>query len=162
MDRHHYYIDNHWDSNRNGIVCSPRLSARQSEKGCIEVNSPPQFPRGTPGIWSPEHLLTAAAGGSFMTTFVAIAENSKLNFRSFDCRATGVLEQVDGKLMMTEIQLEPAVLITNGKDHDLTLRILRETKKNCLICNSIKTKITMYPWIEVLQLSVDEDNLLVQ
>jgi organic hydroperoxide reductase OsmC/OhrA len=97
-----------------------------------------------------------------MTTFVAIAENSKLNFRSFDCRATGVLEQVAGKLIMTEIQLEPAVLITNGKDHDLTLRILRETKKNCLICNSIKTKITMHPWIEVLQLSVDKNNLLVQ
>src|SRR5688572_9863807 len=92
MNRHQYYIENHWDRNRNGIVCSLQLSARQSEKGCIDLAAPPQFPRGMAGIWSPEHLLTAAVSGSFMTAFMAIAETSKLNFKSFDCRATGVLE----------------------------------------------------------------------
>jgi organic hydroperoxide reductase OsmC/OhrA len=149
MDRHQYYVDIHWDSDRKGIMCSPELNVSQSEKGCIEVATPPQFPKGMPGIWSPEHLFTASVSSCFMTTFLAIAENSKLNFKSFDCKATGILEQVDSKFLMTEIQLEPAVTITNEKDKDLTLRILQRTEMNCLITNSIKSKVSMKSSIKI-------------
>jgi len=33
-----------------------------------------------------------------MTTFLAIAENSRLEFKEFNCNAVGVLDQVDGNI----------------------------------------------------------------
>jgi peroxiredoxin-like protein len=157
MDRHQYYVDIHWDSDRKGIMCSPELTVSQSGKGCIEVATPPQFPKGMPGIWSPEHLFTASVSSCFMTTFLAIAENSKLNFESFDCKATGFLEHIDGKFLMTEVFLEPTVTIVQEKDQERTLRILQRTETNCLISNSIKSKVSMKPEIRVVEpRSVDE------
>ncbi len=62
----------------------------------IEVATPPQFPKGIEGIWSPEHLFAAAVSSSLMTTFLSIAENSGLVFTSFACNAKGRLEQIEG------------------------------------------------------------------
>src|SRR5688572_28990919 len=118
MDRHTYQIEIRWDSERRGIVCSPELTAFQSEKGCIEIATPPEFPKGIPGIWSPEHLFTASVSSCFMTTFLAIAENSALSFSAFACKATGILEKIEGKFLMSEIILEPIVTITQEKDRD--------------------------------------------
>ena len=149
MNTHQYNVNIHWDSDRKGIMCSPELTVPQREKGCIEVATPPQFPKGIPGIWSPEHLLTAAVSSCFMTTFLAIAENSKLNFKSLDCQAVGILDQVDGKYLMTEVVLKPEITIADMKDHDRALRILQRTEMGCLISNSIKSKVSMVPSIKV-------------
>jgi len=85
-----------------------------------------------------------------MTTFLAIAESSKLKFMSFDCNAIGVLDNVNDKLVMTEIILEPVVTLTDEKDHDRALRILQRTESNCLISNSIKSKVSMKPTVKLL------------
>ena len=95
MERHQYTVDIHWDKDRRGIMCSPELTVSQTGNGCIEVATPPQFPKGVAGIWSPEHLFTAAVSSCFMTTFLAIAENSKLDFKSFDCKAIYTLSLHD-------------------------------------------------------------------
>ena len=68
-------------------MCSPELNKKNSV--CIEVATPPEFPKGIAGIWSPEHLFVAAISGCLMTTFLAIAENSTLEFTSFSCQAKG-------------------------------------------------------------------------
>ena len=60
-----------------------------------------------PGIWSPEHLFTAAVSSCLMTTFLAVAENFGLSFSNFSCKSKGKLEKVEGRYMMTEIILEP-------------------------------------------------------
>ncbi len=156
MERHQYYVDIHWDSDRKGIMCSPELTVSQAAKGCIEVATPPQFPKGMPGIWSPEHLFTASVSSCFMTTFLAIAENSKLDFKSFDCKATGMLEQIDGKFVMSEVILEPTVAIQHEKDQERALRILQRTETNCLISNSIKSKVSMNPVVKVLDMSAED------
>ena len=74
----HYEVDLVWQSDRKGTISSPVLS------NTIEVATPPEFPKGMPGIWSPEHLLVAAVNSCYMTTFLAIAENSKLPFVSLN------------------------------------------------------------------------------
>lgn len=116
---------------------------------CIEVATPPQFPKGIPGIWSPEHLFTAAVSSCFMTTFLSIAENSKLEFKSFLCNSSGKLEQIDGKLQMTEVHLEPVLVIAKEQDREKALRIFSKTEANCLITNSIKSIVTMKSTVEV-------------
>lgn len=151
MERHEYEVNIHWDSDRKGVMCSPELTVMSNERGCIEVATPPQFPKGMAGIWSPEHLFTASVGSCFMTTFLAIAENSKLEFRAFDCKAMGILEQRDGKFLMTEIILEPQVTIVYDKDRERAQRVLQRTESNCLISNSVTSKITMLPRVELFQ-----------
>jgi len=84
-----------------------------------------------------------------MTTFLAIAESSKLEFKSFNCKAKGKLDQVDGKFLMTEIILEPTVVLVNEKDKDRALRVLEKSEKACLISNSIKSEVIMKPTIKV-------------
>src|SRR5690606_20625056 len=138
MDAHRYNVEVTWNEERKGMMCSPELTSSVGEKGCIEVATPPQFPKGIPGIWSPEHLLTAAVGSCLMTTFLAIAENSKLEFTAFTCKSQGRLDKVDGKLLMTEVDLEPQVTIEHEKDRDRALRILEKAEAACLVSNPIK------------------------
>jgi organic hydroperoxide reductase OsmC/OhrA len=150
MDPHFYTVDIAWNKDRRGMMCSPELMQDNDPAGgCIEVATPPEFPKGISGIWSPEHLFTASVSSCLMTTFLAIAENSKLAFSSFRCGSKGKLEQVDGKWMMTEVLLEPVVVVPEEKDVDRAVRVLQKSESNCLISNSIKAKVVMKPVVEV-------------
>lgn len=144
MEPHFYNVQIQWSNDRKGVMCSPELSNSSDQKnGCIEVATPPEFPKGIPGIWSPEHLFTAAVSSCLMTTFLSIAENSKLEFTSFQCNSKGKLDQVDGKYLMTEVILEPTVTISHEKDRERAERVLTKAEAACLISNSIKSKVTM-------------------
>jgi peroxiredoxin-like protein len=149
MEAHYYNVEVNWNTDRKGIMCSPELNKDASS--CIEVATPPEFPKGIPGIWSPEHLFTAAVSSCLMTTFLAIADNSKLEFVSFSCKSKGKLEQVDGKFIMSEIILEPTVTITDEKDRERTERVLQKSEAACLISNSIMSKIVLTPTIKIAQ-----------
>jgi peroxiredoxin-like protein len=142
MEAHYYNVNLNWTSDRKGEISSPELKQK------IEVATPPQFPKGIEGIWSPEHLLTAAVNSCYMTTFLAIAENSKLEFIRFDCTAKGKLEQIDGKFLITEVILEPTLVITKESDKDRAERVLQKSEGACLVSNSIKSKITLIPTIQ--------------
>ena len=141
MEPHYYNVDVNWNTERKGIICSPELS--KDAGSCIEVATPPEFSKGIPGIWSPEHLFTAAVSSCLMTTFLSIAENSKLTFLSFSCKSKGKLEQIEGKFIMSEIILEPIVTIPDEKDRERAERVLQKSEEACLISNSVKSKITM-------------------
>lgn len=150
MEKHSYNVNINWRADRKGMMCSPELAEGNSQTAnCIEVATPPPFPKGMPNIWSPEHLFTAAVSSCLMTTFLAIAENSNLEFLDFDCGSEGILEKVDGKYLMTEIILKPTVTINNEKDRDRAERILQKSEAACLISNSIKSKVTMEISIKV-------------
>lgn len=149
MDPHFYNVQIAWNKDRKGIMCSPELNVPATGSGCIEVATPPEFPKGIPGIWSPEHLFTAAVSSCLMTTFLAIAENSKLEFTAFQCDSKGKLEQVEGKYLMTEVILEPTVTISDEKDRERAERVLSKAEAACLISNSIKSNVTMIPKIVV-------------
>lgn len=147
MDPHYYNVNVQWSSDRKGMMCSPDLN--QDAGNCIEVATPPEFPKGIPGIWSPEHLLTAAVSSCFMTTFLAIAENSSLGFIGFSCQAKGKLEQVDGKLMISEVILTPTLTISTDSEREKAMKVLVKSEKACLVSNSIKSKVSMLPTIIV-------------
>jgi len=141
METHYYTVDISWENNRKGIMCSPELNARKGI--CIEVATPPEFPKGMEGIWSPEHLFVASISGCLMTSFLAIAENSTLEFKSFNCQAKGKLEMVECKLMMSEILLKPTVVIYNEVFTNKAIRILKKAEAACVITNSMKSKVMM-------------------
>jgi peroxiredoxin-like protein len=147
MEAHYYNVNLNWTSGRKGKISSPELD------NSIKVATPPEFPKGIEGVWSPEHLLTAAVVSCFMTTFLSIAENSKLEFSQFDCEAKGKLENIEGKLLMTEIILEPTLVVNKDSNIDRAERVLQKSEAACLISNSIKSKVTMIPTIKIAELS---------
>lgn len=132
-----------WKESRKGMLTAPGLP------DAITVATPPEFAGGMPGIWSPEHLFTASVSSCFMTTFLAIAENSKLQFTAFTCDAKGLLEQVDGKYRMTAVELYPRLTIVNAADREKAERVLNKSEKACLISNSISAAVSLVPEIHV-------------
>jgi organic hydroperoxide reductase OsmC/OhrA len=151
MEEHFYQVNVDWNRDRKGMMCSPELNSSLSGNGCIEVATPPEFPKGIPGIWSPEHLFTASVASCIMTTFLAIAENSNLPFSRFSCKSNGKLEKVEKRFVMTEVVVEPRVTLLHEKDRDRALRVLEKTERECLISNSIKSRVIMNPILEVEQ-----------
>jgi peroxiredoxin-like protein len=143
---HQYNVNLKWNADRVGEVSSPELNSK------IEVATPPQFPKGVEGIWSPEHFFTAAVNSCFMTTFLAIAENSRLEFKEFTCNAVGMLEQLEGKYLMTEVILNPTLVITKEEDKEKALRVLDKSEKACLISNSINSKVSLNPIVTVFEI----------
>lgn len=137
MESHKYQVDLKYINERKGEISSPVLDQK------IEVATPPEFLKGMPGIWSPEHLFTAAVSSCFMTTFLAIAENSNLEFIGLDCPAEGVLGNNEGKFAMTEITLRPVVTIANEAERERAEKIMVKAEKACLISNSFTTKVNL-------------------
>jgi peroxiredoxin-like protein len=140
---HLYEVEVDWVNDRLGVMHSPEL------KDQIQVATPPQFPKGVEKIWSPEHLFTAAVNSCLMTTFLAIAENFKLEFEDFRSRALGKLEQVDNKYMMSKIILVPQLTIAKEGDREKAVKVLQKSEAACLISNSIRSEIVFEPEIVV-------------
>lgn len=145
MEQHIFNVNLKWVADRIGEVSSPELL------DAIDVATPPQFPKGVDGVWSPEHFFTAAVNSCFMTTFLAVAENSKLEFTTFSCESEGILDKVDGKYIMTEIILKPHLKIINEADAEKAERILHKSESACLISNSIKSQVTLQPTITFVE-----------
>lgn len=151
MEKHEFKVNLKWTNDRKGVLTSPELAGGKSATdNSIEVATPPEFPQGMPNIWSPEHLFTASVSSCLMTTFLAVAENSNLDFETFSCEAIGIMERIDRKYLMTEIILKPTVTIKDENDRDRAEKVLQKSEAACLISNSIMTKVSMETTIKTI------------
>ena len=139
MSQQHFYeVSATWNEGRKGELSSPVLNKT------IECATPPEFPNGEPGIWSPEHLYAAAISSCYLSTFLAIAENFKLEFLNFSCKTKCKLEVVEGKYQITEAEITPELLLKNP-ENDLAkaIKVLEKSKAACLVTNSMKTSVSL-------------------
>ncbi|GJQ63305.1 MAG: hypothetical protein SCALA702_23580 [Melioribacteraceae bacterium] len=137
---HTYETNLKWEEGRKGNLSAPGLDS-------FDVATPPEFKGGIEGIWSPEHLFVASADVCLMTTFLAIAENSNLEFTSYSSSGIGKLDKVDGTVMIYEIELKPVIVVKFEKDIERAERIVNKAEHHCLVSNSMKTKIILSPEI---------------
>ncbi|MDN3677648.1 OsmC family protein [Flavobacterium paronense] len=142
-DQHQYQVKLNWIEDRKGILQSDVLNSK------IEVVTPPEFPKGIPGLWSPEHLFVASVNSCFMTTFLAVSENSRFEFTKFECNAVGTLDRVEGKFCITEITLSPILTIKEETLKDKGIRVMEMSEKACLISNSITSKVILQPKVNI-------------
>lgn len=147
MDEHHYNVKVTWKEGKIGELSSEELNDK------IKVATPPQFPGGVEGIWSPEHLFTAAVSSCFMTSFTAIAEYSKFEFESLDVESSGVMSKEDGKFVMSKVILKPLLLIRDETQIKKAHRLLEKAEEICLISRSIKSEIEFHPEVEILSVT---------
>jgi len=132
-NKYFYTTEVEWTGDRHGDLRAPVLPQ-------LQVDAPPEF-KGHDGVWTPEHLFVASVNSCFMTTFLAIAENSKLDFVSFKANARGKLEKLDGHgFMMTEITLHPKLMISHQRDAERATRILEKRKNTSLSPNRLKRR----------------------
>jgi peroxiredoxin-like protein len=144
MENNHLYnVGLQWQHDRKGIITSPELPTS------IEVATPPDFPKGMKGIWSPEHLFVGAVSSCLMTTFLAIAENSKFSFVRFSCDAQGTVDKVEGKFRVTDVLLKPVVTVADEQQLDKALRLLEMSEKACLISLSVNSTVRLEPSVVV-------------
>lgn len=118
----------------------------------IRVATPPEF-KGVSGIWTPEHLYVSSVNICLMTTFLAIAENFHLTFSNYSCEGRGKLERVEGKFMISEIELHPTITVDSERERKKALRVIEKSENACLISNSIKTKVILTPEVLISEKS---------
>lgn len=140
---HEYQIELTWTQQRKGVLRSAALPLE------IEVATPPDFPKGMEGFWSPEHLFIGAVASCYMTTLLAVAENSGLAFTWFDINAVGTVIKEDGKYRVSDIILKPALSVLSSPDIRKAVKVAAMTEKNCLISNSISTRVHVAVKVEV-------------
>ena len=135
MSNEHIYETNiKWIEKRKGLFSAEGM-------GEFEVATPIQFPGGHPNIWSAEHLYIGAAETCFMTTFLAVAEKSRLEFSAYESKGVGELEPEGRGLVFKKIVLYPKVTIKNEEDRQKTINILEKTARHCIISNSMKNEV---------------------
>lgn len=141
-DIHTYETSVQWTTQRRAALSSKGLPT-------IEVATPPEFPNGHEGIWSPEHLFTAAAEACLMTTFLSIAEKSQFTFKAYSSKAVGILEKTDSGFLMTRIVIMPTLLVEDEGLKAKGLKLLEKAERHCLIANSMKSEISLQPTVLV-------------
>ena len=143
---HEYEVNIHWEEDRAGKLTAPGIS--QS----VMVATPPEFPGGMQGILSPEHLFVASVSSCFMTTFLAIAENSKFEYENLDIQAFGSLVKEENKYRMSKITLKAVLSISDETLKEKGIRIMEKADAACLISRSIKAEVLLEPVVEIVTL----------
>jgi len=129
-----------WTEEKKGILCS-------SGKPTIEVATPPEF-KGHEGMWTPEELFVASVNICIKTTFLYYAQRDGFEFLSYDSDAEGVLERVENKFMFSEIKIRPKITVASDDQIKKAKELIGLSEKNCLISNSIKSKVEIVPEIK--------------
>jgi len=84
-----------------------------------------------------------------MTTFLAFAERKALPLVRYESAASGLLENVEGKYQFTLVTVSPRITVASEEDIPKAEQILHDAHANCLIGNSIKTKVEVEPQFRV-------------
>jgi len=123
------------------------LAASEGKPG-LEVATPPEF-KGHAGIWSPEDLFVEAVNVCVMTTFLSFAERAELGLVGYRSEAEGKLERGAEGFSFTEILVRPSIEVTKEEDRAKAEELIEKAEGNCLISNSIKSKVSVEPSIAV-------------
>jgi organic hydroperoxide reductase OsmC/OhrA len=142
-DSHEYPVTVRWIHGKEGVA--------ESADGLpsLPISAPPQF-GGTAGVWSPEHLLVAAANACLMTTFLAAADASRLQVLSYEAPAVGTLARgEDRRYWVALVEVRPRVTVASEEDRDRALRLLEKAGAACLVSRSLRTSVVLHPLVEV-------------
>lgn len=116
----------------------------------IECVTPPEFPNGIAGMWSPETYFLASIAGCYLNTYQSLCDKFKMQPVSLECEASGTVAQVDGKLAFTGVMLNPIITVANYEDEATAIKIIEKAHKYCLISNSVKCPVSVSENVLVL------------
>ncbi len=143
IEHHDYPVTIRWTDTKRGVAES------RDDLPELVVTTPPEF-GGPAHQWSPEHLFVASVASCFMTTFLAIAGNSKLAIDTLDIPAFGSLVRgEDRRYSIERVLLQPQLTIRHEKDRAKAERLIAKSDQACLISRSVRSEIVVEPTIHV-------------
>lgn len=116
----------------------------------IECVTPPEFPHGIAGMWSPETYFLASIAGCYVNTYQALCDRFKMQPVSVECEASGTVALVEGKYAFTGVMLNPIITVASHDDEETAYRIIEKAHKYCLISNSVKCQVSVSENVLVL------------
>ena len=114
---------------------------RLKDKSCddLVMNIPVEF-GGPGGTYSPEDLYALSLMNCYLATFKYIAEKSKIQYDSISGEATLTVAKGDrSALWMEHILIKIKLLGCSNQDRALDM--MEKTKTQCMIINSVNTKV---------------------
>ncbi len=90
------------------------------------------------GSYTPEDLFVAAGTACFVNSFVYFMKKMRIEFRSIEVRAVGVLGQVDRSFEITRVESHFRVVIGPDTPVERVRRALELGAKYCFVANSMK------------------------
>jgi peroxiredoxin-like protein len=134
-----------WQGGKRGLASAP------DGLPDIEVASPPEF-GGPGGRWTPEHLFVGAATSCWLTTFLAVAELSRLELAAVEAAGEGVVERGDDRrFSITRIVLRARVTVRRELDRERALRLIQKAEESCLVARSMRVAVVLEPEVAVEQ-----------
>ena len=129
----HYNVQVNWDHDKGGEVSS------EGKQGIKIVR--PKGDESTPDLYTPEHLFVASATACFMNSFIYFTRRMHIEFKSFECEGTGILEQIGKSFEVTKIEIKSRVVIDSEDLRSKIERAIYLGHKYCFIGNSMKASI---------------------
>lgn len=136
-----YKADTTWTSEQVGMLSG-------TGKPNIVVGSPPEF-KGKPDNWAPEELLVGSVNTCILLTFLTLAQGRGLIPASYESEADGLLENVDGKYLITEMTIRPRITVKSQADEGPIREAIESAESRCFMSNSVKAKVTVIPEVIV-------------
>lgn len=121
----------------------------------MDFSAPPDA-HGQAGVLTPEDAFVAAVNTCIMLMFIWSAKRFKLDLVSYVCRAEGTKRvELDRTEIFTEVSLRPRIEVrSQAADQAAVLRRTRQAMQSAvkysLVANSIKSKLTVEPEIDIV------------
>ena len=130
-----------WTSERVGVLSG-------TGKPNIIVGSPPEF-KGKPDNWAPEELLIGSVNTCILLTFLTLAQGRGLIPAAYESEADGLLENVDGKYLITQVTIRPRITVKSQADVEPIREAIESAESRCFMSNSVKAKVAVVPDVVV-------------
>lgn len=100
------------------------------------------LPYSVEGNVDPEEAYIAAISSCHMLTFLSLAAPKGIGIESYIDKAIGVMEKVDGKLVISRVDLDPTIVYAGEQPTTaMQAELHHSAHEECFIANSVKTEV---------------------
>jgi len=110
----------------------------------LGLSAPPQF-RGNAERLSPEELFVASVASCQLLTYLALAKRGRVAVVRYEDRPLGTLAMVDRRMRVTEVRLQPRIVLAPGADAAKARALVDAAHAACFVANSITATVRIEP-----------------
>lgn len=140
-----YQVDLNWKEDQNARVSAMGFN------NVIEIAPHSCLKNLNGDVWSAEHLFIASIESSYMTAFFRTAKNKGIKCKSFKSTARASILISDEHAEITDIIIRATVTIDQSKQINRALKIFPVCKDHCLVLNTLKIRVHIFPSVIVAQ-----------
>lgn len=130
-----------WDEKNKSFLCSV---GNKTIKVAASLES-----KTHDDMLTPEELFVDSIEGFIKDTFMDAAKRNKIEVLSYDSEGRGIVDKVENKLMFTEINVRPQIVVMTKSQAEKAKELIELAGENLAIASLITCKIRIYPEIKI-------------